>query len=158
MPRPLGISDKNVARKLIANTQGGFLMRRIVVSCFVVMLFVCSIAISGCGTSKEPPASTSSPFSANLESSGIEDEIRTIVAELLAVDRSKLSGATSLADLGADELDFVELVMELEDHFHISIPDDKATKLFGSEDWSKGMENVTLVRLAALVRERQGSP
>jgi len=53
-----------------------------------------------------------------------------IVAEQLAVDREKIQPGTSFVnDLGADSLDTVELVMELEDEFDIDIPDDAAEKI-----------------------------
>jgi len=53
-----------------------------------------------------------------------------IVADQLSVDREKITPATSFVnDLGADSLDTVELVMELEDEFDIDIPDDAAEKI-----------------------------
>ena len=60
----------------------------------------------------------------------IEDKIFKIVSEQLSVDRSELSQETSFVnDLNADSLDTVELVMELEDEFDMTIPDEKAEKL-----------------------------
>jgi len=53
-----------------------------------------------------------------------------IVADQLSEDREKITPATSFVnDLGADSLDTVELVMELEDEFDIDIPDDAAEKI-----------------------------
>jgi acyl carrier protein len=58
------------------------------------------------------------------------ERVTDIVAEQLGVDKEKISGDTSFAnDLGADSLDTVELVMELEEEFNISIPDDAAEKI-----------------------------
>jgi acyl carrier protein len=52
------------------------------------------------------------------------------VAEQLGVDKDKISAETSFVnDLGADSLDTVELVMELEEEFDINIPDDAAEKI-----------------------------
>ena len=76
----------------------------------------------------------------------------------MSVDRAKLTGQTSLADLGADELDLVELVMEMEEEFDVSIPDEAAERLIGSKDWEQGMKNVTLAKLAALVEQQQKLP
>ena len=57
----------------------------------------------------------------------IEAKVVDIVAEQMGVDKSELSRATSFVnDLNADSLDTVELVMEFEDEFETSIPDDKA--------------------------------
>jgi acyl carrier protein len=48
----------------------------------------------------------------------------------LGVDKDKVTPETSFVnDLGADSLDTVELVMELEEEFDITIPDDAAEKI-----------------------------
>ena len=60
----------------------------------------------------------------------IEERVVDIVAEQLGVDKEKVSKETSFVnDLGADSLDTVELVMELEEEFDITIPDDAAEKI-----------------------------
>jgi len=60
----------------------------------------------------------------------IEDKVFQIVSEQLSVDRGELSRETSFVnDLHADSLDTVELVMELEDEFDMTIPDEDAEKL-----------------------------
>jgi len=60
----------------------------------------------------------------------VADRVMDIVAEQLGVDREKINRDTSFVnDLGADSLDTVELVMELEDEFDIDIPDDAAEKI-----------------------------
>jgi acyl carrier protein len=76
-------------------------------------------------------------------------------AELLGVDRGQVKADTSLGDLKADELDFVELVMELEERFNITIPDDVAEEMMGTGDWQKGMKNVTMLKLARVIQEQQ---
>jgi len=53
-----------------------------------------------------------------------------IVSEQLGVNKEQVSRETSFVnDLGADSLDTVELVMELEEEFDINIPDDAAEKI-----------------------------
>lgn len=48
----------------------------------------------------------------------------------MSVEKGELSRATSFVnDLNADSLDTVELVMELEDEFDLTIPDEEAEKL-----------------------------
>lgn len=60
----------------------------------------------------------------------VEERVIDIVAEQLGVDREKVTPETSFVnDLGADSLDTVELVMELEEEFDINIPDDAAEKI-----------------------------
>ena len=57
------------------------------------------------------------------------ERVTDIVSEQLGVDKDKISSDTSFVnDLGADSLDTVELVMELEEEFDVNIPDDAAEK------------------------------
>ena len=60
----------------------------------------------------------------------VEERVIDIVAEQLGQSKEHISRDTSFVnDLGADSLDTVELVMELEEEFDISIPDDIAEKI-----------------------------
>jgi acyl carrier protein len=60
----------------------------------------------------------------------IEAKVIEIVAEQMGVDKGTITRTTSFVnDLNADSLDQVELVMEFEDEFKTSIPDDKAEQL-----------------------------
>ena len=60
----------------------------------------------------------------------IEDKVINIICEQMGTTRDKISENTSfINDLGADSLDTVELVMNFEDEFEISIPDDDAEKI-----------------------------
>ena len=60
----------------------------------------------------------------------IEAKVIDIVAEQMNADREKISRDTSFVeDLNADSLDTVELVMEFEDEFETSIPDDQAENI-----------------------------
>jgi len=53
-----------------------------------------------------------------------------IVAEQLGVSKDQITESTSFVnDLGADSLDTVELVMELEEEFDVNIPDEAAEKI-----------------------------
>lgn len=63
-------------------------------------------------------------------SAEIETKIIEIVSKQLGVSKDKISRPTAfINDLGADSLDQVELVMEIEDAFDVSIPDDAAEKI-----------------------------
>jgi acyl carrier protein len=60
----------------------------------------------------------------------IEEKVIQIVSEQLSVEKGEISRETSFVnDLNADSLDTVELVMELEDEFDLTIPDEDAEKL-----------------------------
>jgi len=60
----------------------------------------------------------------------IEEKVYQIVSEQMGIDKSELARDTSFVDdLNADSLDTVELVMEFEDEFELSIPDEEAEKI-----------------------------
>jgi acyl carrier protein len=60
----------------------------------------------------------------------VEEKVISIVSEQLGVDKAEISRETSFVnDLNADSLDTVELIMELEDAFEMSIPDEEAEKI-----------------------------
>lgn len=62
--------------------------------------------------------------------STIGEKVKTILIDKLGIDESEVVYEASLSnDLGADELDTVELIMEFEKEFGIAIPDDKAEKI-----------------------------
>ena len=59
--------------------------------------------------------------------SEIKDQVIAIIVDKLNVDQAEVTDNASFTnDLGADSLDTVELIMEFEKSFNISIPDDKA--------------------------------
>jgi acyl carrier protein len=60
----------------------------------------------------------------------IEERVIEIVCENLGVNKEQVTRSTSfIEDVGADSLDIVELVMELEEEFGVTIPDDQAEKI-----------------------------
>lgn len=60
-----------------------------------------------------------------MSSQDIEERVMKVISEQLGVDRDNLTYDTSFVnDLGSDSLDLVELVMELEEEFGISIPEE----------------------------------
>ncbi len=60
----------------------------------------------------------------------IQERVIKIVCDQMGTTPDKVSRETSfINDLGADSLDTVELVMEFEDEFEISIPDEDAEKI-----------------------------
>ncbi len=65
-----------------------------------------------------------------MTESEIEAKVTDIVAEQMGVDKAEITRDTNFAnDLNADSLDTVELVMEFEDEFETSIPDEEAEKI-----------------------------
>jgi len=62
--------------------------------------------------------------------SEVEAKVKAIIVDKLGVEESEVVPTASFTnDLGADSLDTVELIMEFEKEFGISIPDDQAEKI-----------------------------
>ena len=66
----------------------------------------------------------------------IETRVKEIIAEQLKVDdvANVTNEASFIDDLGADSLDTVQLIMELESEFDIEIPDEESTKIKTVQD------------------------
>jgi acyl carrier protein len=74
--------------------------------------------------------------------SEIATKVIAIVVDKLGVEESQVTPeANFTSDLGADSLDTVELIMELEKEFNISIPDDQAEKIATVGDAIAYIEN-----------------
>jgi acyl carrier protein len=62
--------------------------------------------------------------------SEIASKVKSIIIDKLGVEESEVTPEASFTnDLGADSLDTVELIMEFEKEFNISIPDDQAENI-----------------------------
>ncbi|MBK7959209.1 MAG: acyl carrier protein [Bacteroidetes bacterium] len=73
--------------------------------------------------------------------SNIAERVKKIIIDKLGVDESQVVPAASFtADLGADSLDTVELIMEFEKEFNISIPDEQAETIATVGDAVKFLE------------------
>ena len=60
----------------------------------------------------------------------LENKIREIIVDKLGIEESEITDSASFTnDLGADSLDTVELIMEFEKEFNVSIPDEEAEKI-----------------------------
>ena len=62
--------------------------------------------------------------------SDVTTKVKAIIVDKLGVDENEVTNNASFTnDLGADSLDTVELIMELEKEFDIQIPDDEAESI-----------------------------
>ena len=62
--------------------------------------------------------------------SQLEEKVKAIIVEKLGVDAAEVTNEASFtADLGADSLDTVELIMEFEKEFNTQIPEEAAEKI-----------------------------
>lgn len=69
------------------------------------------------------------------------DKIKSLLSSQLGIKEERIQlKSRILEDLGADSLDLVELLMTLEDEFHVSISDEEAIKLKTVEDIVKIIE------------------
>jgi acyl carrier protein len=60
----------------------------------------------------------------------VEMKVRSIIAEHLGVGEDEVKGESSfVSDLGADSLDMVEMMMAMEDEFHVEIPHDQSESI-----------------------------
>ena len=65
----------------------------------------------------------------------IDDKVKSIIVDKLGVEESEVTSEASFTnDLGADSLDTVELIMEFEKEFGVSIPDEDAEKIATVDD------------------------
>ena len=60
---------------------------------------------------------------------GVFDKVKSIVVDQLGVEEEEITLETSFAELNADSLDIVELIMALEEEFDLDIPDEEAEKI-----------------------------
>lgn len=76
--------------------------------------------------------------------SDIEEKVKAIIVDKLSVDEAEVKNEASFSnDLGADSLDTVELIMEFEKQFKVTIPDDQAEKISTVGDAIKYIEEHT---------------
>lgn len=62
--------------------------------------------------------------------SEVAERVKAIIVDKLSVEETEVTNEASFTnDLGADSLDTVELIMEFEKEFGISIPDDQEEKI-----------------------------
>ena len=70
-----------------------------------------------------------------MDPQAIEDKVKSIIVSQLGVDAGSVIGkANFIDDLGADSLDIVELVMELETNFGVEIPEEETENIRTVED------------------------
>jgi|GEM_PF-6180708 len=118
------------------------------------ILTACLALISGAGCQQNRTAEFEQQ---NADQSATTEQVCRMTAVLMNVPPKSVKPNTTLGELGADELDFVELVMELEEHFNVTIPDESSDQLLGS-DGEAGLNQVTMSKLATVVdRQRVGA-
>lgn len=70
-----------------------------------------------------------------MTTANIEAKVKSIISEQLGVKEEEIKTNSSfIEDLGADSLDIVELVMQMEEEFEVEIPDEEAENIKTVQD------------------------
>lgn len=73
----------------------------------------------------------------------VQEKVREVIAEKLNVELSQVTDNASFAnDLGADSLDTVEILMELEKQFDVRIPEEDTEKISTVGDAIKAFQGI----------------
>jgi acyl carrier protein len=97
--------------------------------CFFLLLTL------GCGVQRDDTTTT----------------MRQLVSTQLGITYDNAKPEATLAKLGCDDLDFVELIMEIEESFDISISEEELDTLGGAAGW----QAISVLDLANLVRKKR---
>lgn len=62
------------------------------------------------------------------------EKMQGIIAEVLDIDKSKITLESTFEELGADSLDVLQIIMKIEDTFDIKIPDEATEKIVTVSD------------------------
>lgn len=110
-------------------------------SSFLLQHLRVSVPPAGSGPAFRVPALFTNGFAADathgtyLDKSVVSDRVLEVIKKLEKVDPAKVNPKAHFQnDLGLDSLDTVELVMALEEEFHIEVPDSEADKIYSCSD------------------------
>lgn len=73
--------------------------------------------------------------------SEIADRVKAIIVDTLSVDEGSVTETATFADLGADSLDTVDIIMKFEKEFNVKISDEEAQKIATVGDAIAFVEN-----------------
>jgi len=114
------------------------LITRIAIAVFCALLL-------GCGSAATYEARTSAKRTAQ--------DVRTIIAKQLDRSPGSIHPDATFAQLGADDLDLVEIVLEVEDTLGIAIDDEKLTTAAGADDPDQLPVRLTVAEFERVVNE-----
>ena len=76
------------------------------------------------------------------------DKVKEVIVDKLGVEEDKIESSSSFVDdLGADSLDTVELIMQLEEEFGIEIPDENAEQMTTVQQAVDYIEALSLIHI-----------
>ncbi|GAB5367091.1 hypothetical protein AAMO2058_001199900 [Amorphochlora amoebiformis] len=76
-----------------------------------------------------PRAMMSGRMSVHASNEDVFAKVQDIVSEQLSIEKEKVTETSTFADLGADSLDTVEIVMAIEEAFGVEVPEDAAAEM-----------------------------
>lgn len=99
-------------------------------------IVVVGCLLLGCGSPSVHETRTSS--------TGTVDDVRTVIARQLGRSPASIKPNATFAQLGADDLDFVEIVLELENSRGIAIDDDQLVGASGATDSGELLDHLSV--------------
>jgi len=113
------------------------------------VLLAALVALAGCGREPSPEGA-----------SDVQGQVGEIVASVLEVEPSTIDHGKRLAgpEIGADDIDVTEIIMETEGRFGIKIPVEKLRVAGTGTGTGTGAGNLTVERLAEIVKDLGGTP
>lgn len=128
--------------------QDNFLARSISVAVLTFVAASCD--------SRQPAAPPSTQTATRAALTPDDAAVIKVLAQLLNLKEVEIKPGAALVDLGMDELDLVESIMELEDRYQVSIPDERLVKKGTNLD--EALRQLTVHDLTLIVRDCQEHP
>ncbi|MFA7218959.1 MAG: acyl carrier protein [Synergistaceae bacterium] len=70
----------------------------------------------------------------NIEIDPLKNELMGIVSAQIGVSKNNIDTTSDLIDIGGDSLDYISIIMHVEEEFNVEIPDDKLSSLKSIDD------------------------
>ncbi len=83
------------------------------------------------------------------------DQVCTIAAELMSVERSQVTAGSSIADLDGDEFDAIDMVMQLEDKYDVRFEREKLREMLEPQGENRAIKRLTMTEFADAVKQLQ---
>jgi acyl carrier protein len=110
----------------------------------IALVVFCGLLL-GCGSAATYEARTSAKRTAQ--------DVRTIIARHLDRSPGSIRPDATFSQLGADDLDLVEIVLEVEDSLGIAIDDEKLTRAGGADEFDQLPTRLTVAEFERVVNE-----
>jgi acyl carrier protein len=117
---------------------------------FLIVVLFATLGLLGC-------AGRDAEVGPRRPSLGVEETVRRAVAEILSIDPRTIDMARPLAELGAEDLDVLEIVMTIEEDLGVMFPDDLLEWIEGKRP-ANGPVRLTPDDLVRIARDARPGP